>query len=449
MTLIDRKAVRIAASAESDIRRANAAAARELDSRRVGIELARERAQDKRALRLAREEDRRAEQARKRVDRRERRAQRRARVAERRARRAVWVARQQGRFADQVIVVPVLMAMVGAWWGQFLLFRDRLGWPVPLAAAAATGIECIGIVCGRLAHLARRQITVTMPDGAQVQRDDSAWVERTVMWAVVTYAAGSNWAHSGDPTVGALSVVGVAVWEARERRAHRLAMAVAGRLPARRPRFGPARWLRYPMWTYRAWSAALRHGLTVAADALAVAEREVTEQRAHRASRKALGWRARRRFGRVVRARVAATDAARHAAAEAIIREAEQVTGAAALLFGPQALREATGSRPTSDNTTDVEGDRERRRSRNWGWLRLAGRTENEPTEGIEQAPVVVDGVDITDLLPAARRVATELGDRLTRDLLLEGLRHAGLSVGGRRRKAIYDAVLAERDRAA
>lgn len=451
MTLLDRKAVRIAASTESEIRRADAAATRSLEAQRAEIELARERAADERAERLARNEDRRADRARRNAESQERKAEQLVRAEQRRVQRAAWSARVTGWLADRVIVVPIMLAMVGAWWGQFQLFSQRLGWPAPLAAAAATGIECIGFVCGRLAHVARQPVEVA--GEVAVTRDDSAWVERLVMWLVVGYAAGSNWAHSGDPTVGVLSIVGVAVWETRERRAHRQALAVAGRLPTRRPRFGAVRWARYPMWTWRAWSVALRHGLTDATEALAVADRETAEHRAHKASNKALGWRARRRFGRVVAARIKATDEERRRAAEQVLREAEQVTGVAALLFGPETLRQratdAAGSRPTSDNTADDRDDEGHGWSRRFGWLRVAGRGDREATEPADVEPVVIDGVDITDLMPAARQAATELGDRLSRDALLEALRAAGLSVGGKRRKAVYDAVLAERDRAA
>src|SRR5687768_16997935 len=119
MTLVDRKAVRIAASTEADIRRADAAAMRALEAQRAQIELARERAQDMRAERLARNEDRQAERARKYAESQERKAARRVRAEQRRAQRAAWSARVTGWLADRVIVVPIVLAMVGAWWGQF------------------------------------------------------------------------------------------------------------------------------------------------------------------------------------------------------------------------------------------------------------------------------------------------------------------------------------------
>lgn len=68
-------------------------------------------------------------------------------------------------------------------------------------------------------------------------------------------------------------------------------------------------------------------------------------------------------------------------------------------------------------------------------------------TSGIQAIPV--DGapespVDITDLLPAIREIAAEhfeRGETVRRDQLLGALRARGLSVGGRRRKAVDDAA--------
>jgi hypothetical protein len=50
-------------------------------------------------------------------------------------------------------------------------------------------------------------------------------------------------------------------------------------------------------------------------------------------------------------------------------------------------------------------------------------------------------GVDVSDLVEDALQVAHELGGRLSRDALVDGLRSRGKSVGGRRRAAIYMTV--------
>ena len=99
--------------------------------------------------------------------------------------------------------------------------------------------------------------------------------------------------------------------------------------------------------------------------------------------------------------------------------------------------REATAPRPdTTGGTrpkatehpteTATEGDRRR----------PVGRAKRRPKLRSEATDV-----DVSDLLPAAREVATELGDRLSRDALLDGLRARGLPVGGRRRAAIYGVI--------
>lgn len=58
-------------------------------------------------------------------------------------------------------------------------------------------------------------------------------------------------------------------------------------------------------------------------------------------------------------------------------------------------------------------------------------------------------GRDVSDLVPAAQQVAEQLGQRLTRDRLVAGLRERGLTVGGERKAAIYAFVRDERKRSA
>lgn len=70
----------------------------------------------------------------------------------------------------------------------------------------------------------------------------------------------------------------------------------------------------------------------------------------------------------------------------------------------------------------------------------LRSRLGRRPSKRVAGTSPAAD-VDIADLLPAARKVAAELGGRLSRDALIDGLRARGVSVGGRRKKAVYDAV--------
>lgn len=68
-------------------------------------------------------------------------------------------------------------------------------------------------------------------------------------------------------------------------------------------------------------------------------------------------------------------------------------------------------------------------------------RTSRRPTKLLSAADV-----DLSDLLPAAREEATKLraAGRLNRDSLLASLRKLGHTVGGRRKAAIYNAILNE-----
>lgn len=106
------------------------------------------------------------------------------------------------------------------------------------------------------------------------------------------------------------------------------------------------------------------------------------------------------------------------------------------------AADEATETRAGDDRqptgTTGSDGRRTTGRS-------LRSRIGRRPSKRVAGAPKAAD-VDINDVLPAARKVAAELGDRLSRDALIDGLRARGVSVGGRRRKAVYDAVRAEQN---
>lgn len=238
-------------------------------------------------------EARRDRDAKREADRDRARTEAQATAERRAARRQAAIESFVTLLPQRLILVPVLLATGAAWKGQYDWARESLLWPALLAAALATALETFGLAVAAMARRARND-------------DDSAVVERTLMWSVVLSAAYMNWVHSKQPVLGLMSVIGVAGWEVYERRVHRsrLANSTPRRLPARRPKFGPARWFRYPVWTYRAWSIALRDRLQDPNLALTQAQLEMAAPGGTRADRKFL-----RRFRSDLRNLLAELDA--------------------------------------------------------------------------------------------------------------------------------------------
>jgi len=254
-----------------------------------------------------------------------------------------------------------------------------------------------------------------------------------------------------------------------------------------------ARWLRFPAWTFTAWSVSIRDRMGPEAAAAAL-----ERARVERGQRRAFGWRNRRRMPRLVRRAIESSRSALLVRAEAILGEAEATIGAAALLLGTEeirrtaaALEDGRGVTGAEAGAAGAEGGRPRRR-RLLGRRRqvaggepaavagnvtghpaglaedvtegLAGHTEDvaetprpaipkpvrrsrpktRAASGRQAGPATrpaTPATDITDLLPVATEIAAELGDRLTRDQLITQLRARGLAVGGKRRDAIWRAV--------
>ncbi|MGC7101434.1 DUF2637 domain-containing protein [Amycolatopsis lurida] len=278
--------------------------------------------------------------------------------------RAIAVAR------EALIAAPILIATLSAWWFQYEALRAAAQ-PALLAAMVATALESLGLSMAGLAHKARAA-------------DDSPALYRAGMWTIVLIAAAVNYRHGSAEWLqpglngivfAALSLGSVTGWELRERQAHR--QRHADQLPPQRPRFGPARWIRFPLTTARATSLAIRDGLTDPHTAWATALTKPQHPRA-------LG-----RNRRIVR----------------------------------HQQHDHEDSPPTVPNKPAVCHD-------------------TEPTQpAAHPRSRATDGVDVSDLLPVAREIAAELGQQLSRDRLLDGIRARGHSVGGRRRNAIYDAV--------
>ncbi len=233
---------------------------------------------------------------RKRAATQRRQRQRAARRAQRRKRRHQTLAttvrflrRALAHLGENVIAVPIVAATVSAWWFQFDAMRAA-GLALLLATTAATSLESLGLAFAGLAHKAR-----ALPD--------SPVLYRAGMWTVVAIAAAVNYRH-GSPSwsqpgltgvvFASLSIGSVAGWELRERQAYR--QRNADQLPARRPRFGYAHWLRYPRRTWRALSIAIHDGITNPTTALSTADTRHQHRRLLRNTRRAFNPKALRRI---------------------------------------------------------------------------------------------------------------------------------------------------------
>lgn len=417
--------------------------------RRTRSRLARDNAADRRIRRQIRHQARTEKQAQRDASRKATRASLKASV------RAFWA-----QLPARLILIPVALAAASAWRGQFDWAHDPasataaaashvimgLGWSVAWSAGLATALETLGLSLGAMARAARND-------------DDSAIVERTLMWTVVTSAAWLNWQHSRQPVLGLMSIAGVAGWEVYERRRYR--HKVASDRPARRPRFGSARWVRFPLWTFRAWSVSIRDRIG-AADASVALDR-VAAEHLHRSLRRSLLGRHHKTWPTDIQSLVSvASPAAISAATETtgqatdtvlrsrptsentLGRHATETTGQPAEETAEISPSAAAGRRPGGDRQQATETTDEAADGRNVRPL-FGGRhgRRGDRTRDREQATETTETItiDVDDLLPVALEVAAELGDRLSRDALVDSLRSRGLSVGGRRRAAIYRRV--------
>ena len=88
---------------------------------------------------------------------------------------------------------------------------------------------------------------------------------------------------------GAMSLVGIAVWELYCSLVHRKALRARGVIPAARPRFGVARWFRYTRITWVAWSLSIKHGHVTSEQAWTAALREIARRARVKAEKKNAG----------------------------------------------------------------------------------------------------------------------------------------------------------------
>jgi hypothetical protein len=212
---------------------------------------------------LALDEERKAAQERARM----RRQQQRRNATAKRADRVRTLLPTIGRRV--LIVGPITAPMAVAWVGQIQFAKDTLKWLLLGAIVFAAAWELTTAFAGWMYHQAR-------------QAGDAGTVYRAATWIFASSAGAMNYWHAldgakvTDPTpkavsYGAMSLVGIALWELYASLVHRQALRAEGKLPPARPKFGVARWVRYPRITFTAWSLAIRDGLDTTEQAWAAA----------------------------------------------------------------------------------------------------------------------------------------------------------------------------------
>jgi hypothetical protein len=173
---------------------------------------------------------------------------------------------------------PIASPMTVAWIGQILFAVHVLGWPVWAAVIFAASWELTTAFAGWMHHQAR-------------QAGDRGSLFRAATWLFAASAGAMNYWHALDhnsvthPTpkavsYGAMSLVGIGLWELYSSLIHRKALRARGLVPAVRPRFGFARWARYPRITWTAWSLSIHDQISTVEEAWGAA---VIERRAKKA----------------------------------------------------------------------------------------------------------------------------------------------------------------------
>lgn len=277
----DRRSQRIVVTAEQRRRDKDAELARSVRQDQVGLERRRQE------LAFTQERERAKEQKKE-----------KRKAARKKARADLWAklngaAPVVGRRV--MIVGPILAPMAVAWIGQIGFAQTTLGWNLLGALVFAASWELTTAFTGWMYHQARQ-------DG------DQGTIFRIATWIFASAAGFMNYWHAAiddaknpagkdvkdaagkatksgldailDPTpkavaFGVMSLVGIALWELYSSLVHRKHLRDKNLLPAPRPRFGVARWVRYPNITWTAWSLTIRYGIKTTADAwtAAVADR--------------------------------------------------------------------------------------------------------------------------------------------------------------------------------
>ena len=267
----DRKATRIQVSAEQ---------ARITEETRVRLSHEREQ------LRLQRERQKLILDEEKKQTRANEQAKRRIRRQHARQKLAKKIQALMPTVGRRVMITgPILAPMAVAWIGQIGFAHDKLGWPLLGALIFAAAWELTTAFTGWMYHQARK-------DG------DRGALFRFATWLFACSAGAMNYWHACpvvterlnaqtirqhinlDPnpkavSYGAMSLVGIALWELYSSLIHRKHLRAKGKVAEARPRFGILRWLRFPRITWHAWSLAVRYGIRTVDEAWTAAVTEI------------------------------------------------------------------------------------------------------------------------------------------------------------------------------
>jgi hypothetical protein len=180
---------------------------------------------------------------------------------------------------------PILAPMSVAWVGQIQFAIGTLRWPLVAALVFAASWELTTASAGWMYHQARKG-------------GDRGTVFRVATWLFAASAGAMNYWHAlGEhhsvyaPTpkavsYGAMSLVGIALWELYASLIHRQELRARGALPAARPRFGLIHWMRFFRLTWTAWSLSIRDGITTTEGALAAARADLATRGKRKGARR-------------------------------------------------------------------------------------------------------------------------------------------------------------------
>jgi hypothetical protein len=168
-----------------------------------------------------------------------------------------------------LVVVGACVAIM-SWTGLVGFAEDSLHMPPPRSYMVPFALDGAAVTC---AFFGLRSVL----------RGDAAIFPRLLAWIVIGASAAANYYHAWSQDQGeaaALFFAGMTLlvyllFEVVLRQVRREQLREKHAIEQPLPRFRLARWARFPSRTFRAWSAAVEHGLTDPAEAIRRAEVQV------------------------------------------------------------------------------------------------------------------------------------------------------------------------------